>query len=119
MGPLALTRYLKDDGRALLLPACRRAAALSELRFNELRGEQVVYAIHRQARAFLPQRESCPCPTRPGGPPTEIPFPAFEIAVFENRFPAFEPLMAPPKWWSTPTTTTQAWARCLRSVPRI
>ena len=64
---------------------------MSELRFNELRGEQVVYAIHRQDRTFLPQRESCPlCPTRPGGPPTEIPFPAFEIAVFENRFPAFE-----------------------------
>jgi UDPglucose--hexose-1-phosphate uridylyltransferase len=64
---------------------------VSELRFNELRGEQVVYAIHRQDRTFLPQRESCPlCPTRPGGPPTEIPFPAYEIAVFENRFPAFE-----------------------------
>ncbi|HEV7943699.1 MAG TPA: galactose-1-phosphate uridylyltransferase [Solirubrobacteraceae bacterium] len=64
---------------------------MSELRFNELRGEQVVYAIHRQDRTFLPQRESCPlCPTRPGGPPTEIPFPAYEIAVFENRFPAFE-----------------------------
>jgi UDPglucose--hexose-1-phosphate uridylyltransferase len=64
---------------------------VSELRFNELRGEQVVYAIHRQERTFLPGRESCPlCPTRPGGPPTEIPFPAFEIAVFENRFPAFE-----------------------------
>ncbi len=64
---------------------------MSELRFNELRGEQVVYAIHRQDRTFLPQRESCPlCPTGPGGPPTEIPFPAFEIAVFENRFPAFE-----------------------------
>jgi UDPglucose--hexose-1-phosphate uridylyltransferase len=64
---------------------------LSELRFNQLRGEQVLYAIHRQDRTFLPQRESCPlCPTRPGGPPTEIPFPAFEIVVFENRFPAFE-----------------------------
>ena len=64
---------------------------MSELRFNELRGEQVVYAIHRQDRTFLPQRESCPlCPTRPGGPPTEIPLPTFEIAVFENRFPAFE-----------------------------
>lgn len=64
---------------------------MSELRFNELRGEQVDYAIHRQDRTFLPGRESCPlCPSRPGGPPTEIPFPAFEIAVFENRFPAFE-----------------------------
>ena len=64
---------------------------MSELRFNELRGEQVVYAIHRQDRTFLPSREHCPLdPTRPGGPQTEIPFPAFEIAVFENRFPAFE-----------------------------
>ncbi len=60
-------------------------------RFNELRGEQVVYAIHRQDRTFLPDREHCPLdPTKPGGPETEIPFPSFEIAVFDNRFPAFE-----------------------------
>jgi UDPglucose--hexose-1-phosphate uridylyltransferase len=65
---------------------------LSELRFDELRGEEVVYAIHRQDRTFLPSREHCPLdPTRPGGPPTEIPFPSFDIAVFDNRFPAFEP----------------------------
>ena len=63
---------------------------MSELRFNELRGEQVDYAIHRQERTFLPSRDHCPlCPTQPGEPPTEIPFPAFEIAVFDNRFPAF------------------------------
>ena len=64
---------------------------MGELRFEELRGEWVDYAIHRQERTFLPAEEHCPlCPTRPGGPETEIPFPAFEIAVFENRFPAFE-----------------------------
>jgi UDPglucose--hexose-1-phosphate uridylyltransferase len=64
---------------------------VSELRFNELRGEPVAYAIHRQGRTFLPARELCPLdPTRPGGPETEIPLPAFEIVVFENRFPAFE-----------------------------
>jgi UDPglucose--hexose-1-phosphate uridylyltransferase len=64
---------------------------MGELRFEELRGEWVDYAIHRQGRTFLPSEEHCPlCPTRPGGEPTEIPFPAFEIAVFENRFPAFE-----------------------------
>jgi len=74
-----------------------------ELRFNELRGEHVDYAIHRQERTFLPPRGHCPlCPTRPGGAsisdddaspegePTEIPFPAFQIAVFDNRFPAFQ-----------------------------
>ncbi len=60
------------------------------LRFQELRGEQVVYAIDRQERTFLPATEHCPlCPTHPGGEPTEIPFAAFEIAVFDNRFPAF------------------------------
>jgi UDPglucose--hexose-1-phosphate uridylyltransferase len=64
---------------------------VSEERFNELLGEQVVYAIDRQERTFLPDRAHCPLdPTHPGGPQTEIPFPAFEIAVFENRFPAFE-----------------------------
>jgi UDPglucose--hexose-1-phosphate uridylyltransferase len=64
---------------------------VSKVRFNELRGEQVVYAIDRQDRTFLPDREHCPLdPTRAGGPPTEIPYSAFEIAVFDNRFPAFE-----------------------------
>lgn len=63
---------------------------MSEERFNELRGEPVVYAIHRQDRTFLPAREHCPLdPTRPGGPQTEIPRPSFEIAVFDNRFPSF------------------------------
>ena len=64
---------------------------MSELRFNELRGEPVAYAIHRQDRTFLPDRASCPLdPTRPGHPPTEIPLETFEIVVFDNRFPAFE-----------------------------
>lgn len=64
---------------------------MSELRFNELRGELVDYAIHRQERTFLPPRDHCPLDaTRPGGEPTEIPFAEFEIAVFDNRFPAFE-----------------------------
>jgi UDPglucose--hexose-1-phosphate uridylyltransferase len=63
---------------------------VSDERFNELRGEQVAYAIHRQDRTFLPDRAHCPLdPTRPGGPETEIPRPSFEIAVFDNRFPAF------------------------------
>jgi UDPglucose--hexose-1-phosphate uridylyltransferase len=62
----------------------------NELRYDELRGEQVSYAIDRQQRTFLPPAEHCPlCPTLPGGEPTEIPVAAFEIAVFENRFPAF------------------------------
>lgn len=59
-------------------------------RFEELRGEQVTYAIRRQDRTFLPARDHCPLdPTPPGGEETEIPFPEFEIAVFDNRFPAY------------------------------
>jgi UDPglucose--hexose-1-phosphate uridylyltransferase len=64
---------------------------MGEIRFNELRGEPVDYAIHRQDRTFLPDRDQCPLDaTLPGRPPTEIPVPEFEIVVFENRFPAFE-----------------------------
>src|SRR3984893_13492307 len=102
-------RQARRSGAGALRPARRRAppqrrrpcadplhprrarARVTELRFNERRGEQVDYAIHRQERTFLPSREHCPLdPTRPGGPPTEIPFPSFEIAVFDNRFPAFQ-----------------------------
>ncbi len=79
---------------------------MSEQRFNELRGEEVVYAIHRQDRTFLPSEDHCPlCPT-PGRPhipghshtanplsedfvETEIPVAAFEIAVFDNLYPTF------------------------------
>ncbi len=63
---------------------------MTELRHNELRDEQVVYAVHRQERTFLPEARRCPLdPTRPGGPGTEIPREHFEIAVFENRFSPF------------------------------
>jgi len=58
---------------------------VSELRFNELRGEEVVYAVERQERTLHPTPEECPlCPGS-----SEIPRESFEIAVFENRFPAF------------------------------
>ena len=62
---------------------------MSELRWNPLLSEWVITATHRQDRTFLPPREHCPlCPTRPGGPPTEIERSSFEIVVFENRFPS-------------------------------
>lgn len=59
----------------------------------------MIYAAHRQERTFLPPETFCPlCPTRPGGLPTEIPFADFEVAVFENRFPALvdQPPQPPP-----------------------
>lgn len=65
---------------------------MSELRWNPLLREWVITATHRQDRTFLPPTEACPlCPTRPGGPATEIGRSDFEIAVFENRFPSLSP----------------------------
>ena len=52
-------------GRSTTAPIDRAPTAdagrdVSELRFNELRGEQVVYAIHRQDRTFLPDARALP-----------------------------------------------------------
>jgi UDPglucose--hexose-1-phosphate uridylyltransferase len=62
---------------------------MSELRWNPLLGEWVATATHRQERTFLPPADFCPlCPTAPGGFPTEVPEPDYDIVVFENRFPS-------------------------------
>ncbi|MFN6964168.1 MAG: galactose-1-phosphate uridylyltransferase [Pyrinomonadaceae bacterium] len=69
---------------------------MSELRWHPLLGEWVATATHRQDRTFLPPADFCPlCPTRPGGFPTEIAEPTYDIVVFENRFPSLSP--APPE----------------------
>jgi galactose-1-phosphate uridylyltransferase, family 1 len=69
---------------------------MSELRWNPLLGEWVATATVRQDRTFLPPKDFCPlCPTAPGGFPTEIPEPTYDIVVFENRFPSLSP--APPE----------------------
>ena len=100
---MVVERAERDDGRYLLFytwpPAADASAslrlkrpmmtAMSELRWNPQLGEWVITATDRQERTFLPPRNFCPlCPTRPGGPPTEIPRTGFEIVVFENRFSA-------------------------------
>jgi UDPglucose--hexose-1-phosphate uridylyltransferase len=62
---------------------------VTERRFDPVTGEWRMFAGQRQDRTFLPSDELCPlCPTRPGGPATEIPLAAFEVVAFENRFPA-------------------------------
>jgi UDPglucose--hexose-1-phosphate uridylyltransferase len=61
----------------------------SELRHDALLDEWVAVASHRQDRTLLPPTDECPlCPSGPGRA-TEIPAPDYEVAVFENRFPAF------------------------------
>jgi UDPglucose--hexose-1-phosphate uridylyltransferase len=60
-------------------------------------GEWVATATHRQTRTFLPPADFCPlCPTKPGGFPTEIPEPTYDIVAFENRFPSLQPAPPPP-----------------------
>lgn len=62
---------------------------MTERRRDPTTGEWRMFASHRQDRTFLPPEDHCPlCPTRPGGPPTEIALPAFDVAVFDNRFPS-------------------------------
>ena len=64
---------------------------MSELRWNPLMGEWVATATHRQERTFLPPADFCPlCSTKPGGFPTEVPEPDYDIVVFENRFPSLK-----------------------------
>ncbi|MFN2454972.1 MAG: galactose-1-phosphate uridylyltransferase [Pyrinomonadaceae bacterium] len=65
---------------------------MSELRWNPLLGEWVATATHRQDRTFLPPADHCPLdPTKPGGFPTEVPEPSYDIVIFENRFPSLRP----------------------------
>jgi UDPglucose--hexose-1-phosphate uridylyltransferase len=62
---------------------------VSELRWHPFLEQWVITATHRQDRTFLPPADYCPlCPTRPGGFPTEIPAPTFDVVVFENKFPS-------------------------------
>jgi UDPglucose--hexose-1-phosphate uridylyltransferase len=70
---------------------------VSELRWNPLLGEWVATATHRQQRTFLPPADFCPlCPTKEGGFPTEVPESAYDIVVFENRFPSLRTHPEPP-----------------------
>jgi UDPglucose--hexose-1-phosphate uridylyltransferase len=97
-------RLTKPDGRALLVyareplpdgidaPTPAGASGLgpnSHLRWHPLRGEWVSYASHRQERTFLPPAEYNPlAPTKDPSMPTEVPAGRWDVAVFENLFPA-------------------------------
>ena len=93
----------KPDGRHLTLYSSQPiAAGLSapspfpepqranpHLRWHALRGEWVTYAAYRQNRTFQPPPEYNPlAPLRDPAHPTELPAGDYDIAVFDNRFPA-------------------------------
>jgi UDPglucose--hexose-1-phosphate uridylyltransferase len=91
----------KPDGRSLHLYADRPLPADivapsppgggsgSHLRRHPLRDEWIIYATHRQTRTFLPPAEFDPLkPTTDPNNPTEVPAGPWDVAVFDNLFPA-------------------------------
>ena len=98
------TYFTKQDGRDLWLYGRYGDGPIADAdmpptdggsdphrRFHPLLGEWVSYAGARQGRTFLPPADQCPlCPAKAEGEAkTEVPFTDFEVAVFQNRFPAF------------------------------
>ena len=67
------------------------AQTVSQARYDPVREEWVLIAGHRMDRTHLPPDTECPlCPSRDGHR-TEVPASDYEVAVFENRFPALAP----------------------------
>lgn len=65
------------------------APPASQLRYDPLTDQWIAVAGHRQTRTFLPPPDECPlCPSTVDRQ-TEIPDPDYDVAVFQNRFPAF------------------------------
>ncbi|WP_434741654.1 galactose-1-phosphate uridylyltransferase [Micromonospora sp. SH-82] len=79
----------------------------SQLRYDPLTDEWVAVAVHRQSRIFLPSADECPlCPST-ADRSSEIPAPAYDVAVFENRFPALSARVADDPGEITPFTPVQ------------
>ena len=110
--------YFDDAGSAL--PQARksdqRASAprpqTAELRFDALTGDWITIASHRQQRVVLPPAHSCPlCPTTDTNL-SELPD-NFDVAVFENKGPAFGPSTGEIAEPTTPFGfATTAFGRC-------
>jgi UDPglucose--hexose-1-phosphate uridylyltransferase len=87
-----LTLYSTDPiaaGLAAPSPFSEPQRANPHLRWHALRGEWVTYAAYRQNRTFQPPPEYNPlAPMRDPAHPTELPAGDYDVAVFDNRFPA-------------------------------
>jgi UDPglucose--hexose-1-phosphate uridylyltransferase len=110
-------RLRKPDGRGLLLyargpldesldapspPATEQTSP--HLRWHPLRREWVAYAGARQLRTFMPAPDQDPlAPTTDPRHPTEVPAGRWDIAVFDNRFPALTADAGPAPMAPVPT----------------
>ena len=108
----------KPDGRNLTLYSARPIApdlvapspfpepqgANPHLRWHPLRGEWVTYAAYRQNRTYQPPPQYNPLAvTLDAANPTELPAGEYEIAVFDNRFPALALASHDPPLLTVPT----------------
>jgi UDPglucose--hexose-1-phosphate uridylyltransferase len=114
-----LLELSKPDGRQLTLyssqpirpdlvapsPFPEPQGANPHLRWHPLRGEWVTYAAFRQNRTYQPPPQYNPLAvTLDEGHPTELPAGEYEIAVFDNRFPALAlDAHDPPRGLTVPT----------------
>jgi UDPglucose--hexose-1-phosphate uridylyltransferase len=87
-----LTLYSREpfaDIMAAPSPFAEPQHANPHLRWHPLRGEWIAYAAFRQNRTFQPPPEYNPLAvTTDPANPTELPAGDYEVAVFDNRFPA-------------------------------
>jgi UDPglucose--hexose-1-phosphate uridylyltransferase len=99
----APTRAKLADGRDLLFfslpghtptpvadrrPLPERNPGQSQLRFDRTTGQWVIIAALRQDRTYKPPPDQCPLCPGPTGLTSEVPAPAYDVVVFENRFPS-------------------------------
>ena len=109
---------LKPDGRSMTLysrrpiaagisarsPQTEPVRANPHLRWHPLRREWVAYAAYRQTRTFLPPPQYNPLrATDDPAECTELPAGDYDIAVFDNLFPALSPGATPPPESIVPT----------------
>jgi UDPglucose--hexose-1-phosphate uridylyltransferase len=108
----------KPDGRPLVLygrtglpdglcapsPSSTPHRPNAHLRWHPLRGEWIAYAGHRQHRTFLPPAEYSPLAAScDPAYPTELPEGNWDVAVFDNLFPAFAATAHDPPALEVPT----------------
>ncbi|MFK4798161.1 galactose-1-phosphate uridylyltransferase [Streptomyces sp. MPA0124] len=65
-----------------------RTVTTSEIRRDPLLGDSVAVASHRQGRTYHPPADQCPLCPSDGERLSEIPDSAYDVVVFENRFPS-------------------------------
>lgn len=65
------------------------------MRLDVLTGDWITVAANRQHRVLMPAAEADPLAPQTPGNPSEVPA-RYDVAVFENRSPAFGPALAEP-----------------------